>query len=106
MDQHNKPFNRRRFMQSAGAALATSMLPPGLQKVLAAPAGSGTLGSIAHVVIFSQENRSFDSYFGSLNGVSGFADNHPLLQKRRQWRGQCVLSKERQHHPMPVSSQP
>ncbi|GAB7126752.1 phospholipase C, phosphocholine-specific [Silvimonas sp. JCM 19000] len=80
MDQHNKPFNRRRFMQSAGAALATSMLPPGLQKVLAAPAGSGTLGSIAHVVIFSQENRSFDSYFGSLNGVSGFADNHPLLQ--------------------------
>jgi phospholipase C len=36
------------------------------------------LGSIAHVVIFSQENRSFDHYFGTLKGVLGFDDPHPL----------------------------
>ncbi|GGP25630.1 phosphocholine-specific phospholipase C [Silvimonas amylolytica] len=80
MDQQFDGFNRRRFMKGAAAALAGTVLPGGLQRVLAAPAATGTLGSIAHVVIFSQENRSFDHYFGSLNGVSGFGDNHPLLQ--------------------------
>ena len=29
---------------------------------------------VEHVVIFMQENRSFDHYFGALNGVRGFGD--------------------------------
>jgi phospholipase C len=30
------------------------------------------------VVILMQENRSFDHYFGALNGVRGFADRFPI----------------------------
>jgi phospholipase C len=37
------------------------------------PAGAG-LGDIEHVVILMQENRSFDSYFGTLSGVRGFSE--------------------------------
>jgi phospholipase C len=32
------------------------------------------LSAVEHVVIFIQENRSFDHYFGSYRGVRGFAD--------------------------------
>ena len=41
--------------------------PPG-------PTGCRKLTDIEHVVIFIQENRSFDHYFGSYRGVRGFAD--------------------------------
>jgi phospholipase C len=40
---------------------------------------TGTIQDVQHVVIFVQENRSFDHYFGSLNGVRGFADRNMLL---------------------------
>jgi phospholipase C len=40
----------------------------------AAPAGCGRLQDIEHVVIFVQENRSMDSYFGTYRGVRGFGD--------------------------------
>jgi phospholipase C len=50
-------------------------LPPNVRKALAAPApGNASLGDIEHVVILMQENRSFDHYFGTLDGVRGFAD--------------------------------
>jgi len=39
---------------------------------------TGTLQDVQHVVILMQENRSFDHYFGTLPGVRGFADPHPL----------------------------
>ncbi len=52
-----------------------------LEKVLAAPAGCAPLSSIEHVVIFINENRSFDSYYGTYKGVRGYADKHvPTLQ--------------------------
>ncbi|KAJ5312138.1 hypothetical protein N7508_002968 [Penicillium antarcticum] len=35
---------------------------------------SGSLKDIEHVVIFMQENRSWDSYFGTMAGVRGFND--------------------------------
>jgi len=35
---------------------------------------TGTIRDVRHVVIFVQENRSFDHYFGTLRGVRGFAD--------------------------------
>jgi len=44
-----------------------------MQQALAAPA-CGRLTDIEHVVIFIQENRSFDHYFGAYRGVRGFAD--------------------------------
>jgi phospholipase C len=43
-----------------------------LEKVLAAPTACGPLTDIEHVVIFMNENRSFDSYFGTYRGVKGF----------------------------------
>ncbi len=47
--------------------------------LVVAPAGhSGTLADVRHVVIFMQENRSFDHYFGSLHGVRGFDDRAAL----------------------------
>lgn len=60
--------------------MGAGVLPASLQQALAAPAQSGTLGSVAHVVIFSQENRSFDHYFGSIKGARGFGDDHPMLR--------------------------
>jgi phospholipase C len=33
-----------------------------------------SLRDIKHVIVFMQENRSFDHYFGSLRGVRGFGD--------------------------------
>jgi len=38
-------------------------------------AGDGSINDIEHVVIFMQENRAFDHYYGSLKGIRGFDDN-------------------------------
>ena len=39
-----------------------------------------SLDNVEHVVLFMQENRAFDHYFGSLKGVRGFNDYaHPDL---------------------------
>ncbi|KIJ53598.1 hypothetical protein M422DRAFT_241835 [Sphaerobolus stellatus SS14] len=37
-------------------------------------ARTGTIRDVEHVVLFMQENRAFDHYFGSMAGVRGFAD--------------------------------
>ncbi len=65
--------NRRTFLKLAASL---SLLPPNLRAALAlAPAGgTGTIKDVEHVVIFMQENRSFDHYFGTLKGVRGFSD--------------------------------
>ena len=44
----------------------------------AAPPPTEQLRRIDHVVILIQENRSFDSYFGTLSGVRGFSDPDAL----------------------------
>jgi phospholipase C len=59
---------------AAGAGLAGLDWAAGLQQALAAPARAGRLRDIEHVVIFVQENRSFDHYFGTHRGVIGFGD--------------------------------
>src|SRR5437764_12094009 len=75
----------RRDVLRAGAAagalasLETLAAPARvLEKVLAAPTACGSLSEIEHVVIFINENRSFDSYYGTYNGVRGFGDRHAL----------------------------
>ncbi|MBY8885396.1 phospholipase C, phosphocholine-specific [Streptomyces sp. PTM05] len=72
--------NRRRFLQLAGGTAAASVLSGGIAKAAAIrPATvSGTIDDVQHVVILMQENRSFDHYFGTLNGVRGFGDPRPL----------------------------
>ncbi|WP_435531045.1 phosphocholine-specific phospholipase C [Rhodococcus spelaei] len=75
-------MSRRRFMAlgagAFGATAASSLLPPSLQQVLAAPVAPGSLGSVEHVVLLMQENRAFDHYFGTLRGVRGFGDPNAL----------------------------
>ena len=41
-------------------------------------AQTGTIQDVKHVVILMQENRSFDHYFGTMNGVRGFNDPNIL----------------------------
>ena len=72
---------RRDFLR--GAALtggAFALLPAVIRDALAiAPdRRTGTLRDVEHVVIFMQENRSFDHYFGALSGVRGFGDRFPI----------------------------
>src|SRR5581483_7585155 len=63
----------------AGAVGAAAALnDPFVKAALAAPATCGSLSDIEHVVILVQENRSFDHYFGTYPGVSGFQDSAAL----------------------------
>jgi phospholipase C len=71
-------FSRRRMLAAAGAGFAGSLLPPSLHVAMAEPMRRGDLDAIEHVIVLMQENRSFDHYLGSLRGVRGFADAHPL----------------------------
>ena len=81
------PIPRRNFLRrglaasaALGAGLTYAALPPGLLAAAATPAACGTLQDIQHVVIFIQENRSFDNYFGTYRGVRGFKDPNALVQ--------------------------
>jgi phospholipase C len=47
------------------AAAVSSLMQSGL---------ADSLNSIEHIVIFMQENRAYDHYYGNLNGVRGFND--------------------------------
>jgi phospholipase C len=73
--------DRRRFLKlAAGAAVGSAVLPEPISRALALPARrvTGTLKDVEHVVVFMQENRSFDHYFGTLRGVRGYGDPRPL----------------------------
>ena len=78
-----KRLTRREVLKmsaAAGAAGLTSSLLNSCGGRPAIPTPPGTTSTCAkitdidHVVIFIQENRSFDHYFGSYRGVRGFAD--------------------------------
>ncbi|MBB2196394.1 MAG: phospholipase C, phosphocholine-specific [Gluconacetobacter sp.] len=67
---------RRRFLQWSAGLAAGGVLPDNLRRALAISPHrvTGTIADVAHVVILMQENRSFDHYFGCLNGVRGYGD--------------------------------
>jgi phospholipase C len=77
-------FTRRDLLRAGAAAGALASLEtlatPArvLDKVLAATTSCGSLDAIEHVVIFINENRSFDSYYGTYRGVRGFHDRTAL----------------------------
>ncbi|MFE2729088.1 phosphocholine-specific phospholipase C [Kitasatospora sp. NPDC059327] len=83
---NNEPrsgMSRRTLLGGAAAVAAvtaSAALPDSLRRAMAAPlpAGTGTIADVKHVVIFMQENRAFDHYFGSLNGVRGFGDRNAI----------------------------
>ena len=77
-------MDRRRFLQTLGVSSALTAtfgaIPASIARALDVPANNvtGTLMDVEHVVILTQENRSFDHYFGTLNGVRGFADRFAI----------------------------
>ncbi|MEK1889656.1 MAG: phospholipase C, phosphocholine-specific [Phyllobacterium sp.] len=80
-----KRMSRRKFMEmmgvSAGGVAGLSMLPPAIRQALAIEPNNatGTIKDVEHVVIMMQENRSFNHYFGTYNGVRGFTDPRPVI---------------------------
>src|ERR1700754_2554627 len=69
---------RREFVGAAAAGAALSLLPRSLHEAMAQPMRPGGLRAVEHVIVLTQENRSFDHYFGTMRGVRGFGDRHPL----------------------------
>jgi phospholipase C len=72
--------NRRDFLKlAAGTAATMAMLPGLIERAMAIPAhnATGSIKDVEHIVVFMQENRSFDHYFGMLSGVRGFGDPRP-----------------------------
>ncbi|GBQ94570.1 phospholipase C, phosphocholine-specific [Gluconacetobacter liquefaciens] len=69
-------LGRRRFLQCSAGLAAGEALPDNLRRAMAVPPHNvtGTIADVEHVVILMQENRSFDHYFGCLNGVRGYGD--------------------------------
>jgi phospholipase C len=83
LDINSFPMTRRRLLGYgagvAAASLAATLLPPNVQRALAAgPATPSSWKDIKHVVLLMQENRSFDHYFGTMAGVRGFDDPNAL----------------------------
>jgi phospholipase C len=74
-------IDRRRFLQIAGGAAAATMLNESIARAASIPASrrSGTLADVEHIVVLMQENRSFEHYLGTLRGVRGFGDPHPVV---------------------------
>jgi phospholipase C len=72
--------NRRTFLKLMGSPVLAAALPPGIARALSIPANhrTGTIRDVEHIVILTQENRSFDHYFGTMRGVRGFADPFPV----------------------------
>jgi phospholipase C len=96
--------NRRDFLSlvaaSTGAAVSAGALHPSIARALAIPADrrTGTIKDVEHIVILMQENRSFAHYYGTLRGVRGFADPHPvplsggrLVWEQRDKAGRTIL---------------
>jgi len=72
--------DRRTLLQLLGGSALAASLPASIARALEIPANNttGTIKDVEHVVIMMQENRSFDHYFGTLNGVRGFGDPRPV----------------------------
>lgn len=86
-------MNRRDFLVNSTKTIfgtaALASFPASIQKALAidAKVETGTIKDVKHVIILTQENRSFDNYFGTLKGVRGFGDRFtiPLSDNRKIW---------------------
>jgi len=82
-------WTRRKFLKLWGTAAAAELIPGLLQGCgggsspghSPTPSGCSQLTDIQHVVIFIQENRSFDHYFGSYRGVRGFSEHSAAFEQ-------------------------
>jgi phospholipase C len=69
-------ITRRKILSLPLALTAAAYGLDGLGRTAqaATTSATGTITDVKHVIVLMQENRSFDHYFGSLQGVRGFAD--------------------------------
>jgi phospholipase C len=80
-------FTRRELLKLGSAAAVTELASLGLHGCSASKlipgvaSGCSKISDIEHVVILTQENRSFDHYFGSYRGVRGFSDASAAFQQ-------------------------
>src|ERR1700740_2256481 len=80
-------FTRRELLKLGTAAAAAELASLSLHGcgvsnlVQSGSSGCSKLTDIEHVVILTQENRSFDHYFGSYRGVRGFSDQSAAFQQ-------------------------
>ena len=75
-------LGRREFLRTmSSAALAAASLPLSIRRALAIPAHNEkrSIEDVEHIIIFTQENRSFDHYFGTMRGVRGFGDPRAVI---------------------------
>ncbi|MBP2157529.1 MULTISPECIES: phosphocholine-specific phospholipase C [Asticcacaulis] len=93
--------SRRQFL-SAALAASLGALPPAIARALDIPARvrTGTIKDVEHVVILMQENRSFDHYFGTMNGVQGFGDRFAIpAPDTKTNKGRTVFAQPREDKP-------
>ena len=68
--------DRRDFLKLMGVGGLAAAMPQNIQTLTSVPANNrtGSIKDVEHIIVLTQENRSFDHYFGSLRGVRGFGD--------------------------------
>src|ERR1700712_4678018 len=68
------PPDRRSFLKLLGSGAFAASMQQSIGRALAIPANNrtGTIDDVEHIVVLMQENRSFDHYFGTLQGVRGY----------------------------------
>jgi phospholipase C len=73
-------MDRRTFLKVLGVPALASAVSLDLSKAVAIPANNrtGSIKDVEHVIFLMQENRSFDHFFGTMRGVRGFAEPHPV----------------------------
>lgn len=110
MDTNNDKKDRRNFLkwvaQTSVASTSIVALPTSIAKALSiAPnSPSKSIQDVKHVVIFMQENRSFDHYFGCLKGVRGFGDPRPTFTRQGKPVWQQAGEYGRFQLPFPLSA--
>ncbi|NBB63483.1 phospholipase C, phosphocholine-specific [Pseudomonas sp. ODNR1LW] len=82
-------IDRRGLLAGFAAAAAFPSLARAM--AIAPRVRTGTIQDVEHVVILMQENRSFDHYFGTMNGVRGYSDPHPAPAPAVDGRARDVL---------------
>ena len=80
-------FTRREILKLGSVAAIGELAGLGLhgcgtsKSISSTSSGCAKITDIEHIIILTQENRSFDHYFGSYRGVRGFSDNSPAFQQ-------------------------
>ena len=101
-------LGRRGFLKAMGSG-ALASLPLSIGRALAIPANNQkrSIEDVEHIIILTQENRSFDHYFGTMRGVRGFGDpravTFPIGQEcmaptQRFWRRATAFPSSRRQH--------